>query len=183
MDIKSLTIYCSSSNNLDYEYYKSTREICEILSNYDISVVYGGGQVGLMGELAKTSIKLGNKVTGIIPEFLMNKEKALIDNIDLKIVKNMQERKKLLFELGDGFLILPGGTGTLEELIEVISSKKLELHNKPIIFYNLNNFWEPLFKQFEKIINNNFGNKNLQNLYEVIDKTCQLKKIINSWQK
>ena len=62
-------------------------------------------------------------------------------------------------------------------------SKKLELHNKPIIFYNLNNFWEPLFKQFEKIINNNFGNKNLQNLYEVIDKTCQLKKIINSWQK
>jgi len=95
----------------------------------------------------------------------------------------MQERKKLLFELGDGFLILPGGTGTLEELIEVISSKKLELHNKPIIFYNLNNFWEPLFKQFEKIINNNFGNKNLQNLYEVIDKTCQLKKIINSWQK
>ena len=121
MNIKSLTIYCSSSNNLDEEYYRCTREISEILSNHGISVVYGGGQVGLMGELAKTSIKLGNKVIGIIPEFLIDKEKALIDNIDLKIVKNMQERKKLLFELGDGFLILPGGTGTLEELIEVIS--------------------------------------------------------------
>ena len=95
----------------------------------------------------------------------------------------MQERKKLLFDLGDGFLILPGGTGTLEELIEVISSKKLQLHNKPIIFYNLNNFWEPLFNQFEKIINNKFANKNLQNLYEVIDNTHQLKEIIYSWKK
>ena len=182
MNIKSLTIYCSSSNNLDEEYYRCTREISEILSNHGISVVYGGGQVGLMGELAKTSIKLGNKVIGIIPEFLIDKEKALIDNIDLKIVKNMEERKKILFELGDAFLILPGGTGTMEELIEVISSKKLELHNKPIIFYNLNNFWGPLFNQFEKITSNNFGNKNLQNLYEVIDKTYQLNEIIDSWK-
>ena len=183
MNIKSLTIYCSSSNNLDDEYYSCTREISKILSNYGISVVYGGGQVGLMGELSKTSIELGNKVVGIIPEFLVDKEKAFFDDIDLKIVKNMQERKKLLFELGDGFLILPGGTGTLEELIEVISSKKLQLHNKPIIFFNLNNFWEPLFNQFEKIIDNKFANKNLQNLYEVIDNTHQLKEIIYSWKK
>ena len=95
----------------------------------------------------------------------------------------MHERKKLLFELGDGFLILPGGTGTLEELIEVVSSKKLELHNKPIVFYNLNNFWEPLFNQFEKIIDNKFANKNLQNLYEVIDNTHHLKEILYSWKK
>ncbi len=183
MNIKSLTIYCSSSNNIDEEYYNCTRKISEILANNGILVVYGGGQVGLMGELAKTSIKLRNKVIGVIPEFLIDKEKALIDNIDLKIVKNMQERKKLLFELGDAFLILPGGTGTMEELIEVISSKKLKLHNKPIIFFNLNNFWDPLFMQFEKIISNKFGNKNLQNLYEVIDKTKQLKEIINSWKK
>ena len=183
MNIKSLTIYCSSSNNLDDEYYNCTREISEILSNHHISVVYGGGQVRLMGELAKRSVQLGNKVIGIIPEFLIEQEKALIDKIDLRIVKNMQERKKLLFDLGDGFLILPGGTGTLEELIEVISSKKLQLHNKPIIFYNLNNFWEPLFNQFEKIINNKFANKNLQNLYEVIDNTHQLKEIIYSWKK
>ncbi len=183
MKIKSLTIYCSSSNNLDKKYYKVTKEIAEIISKFNLSIVYGGGNVGLMGELARTSIKLGTNIKGIIPKFLIDKEKGFVKNIDLITVKNMQERKKLLFELGDAFLILPGGTGTLEELIEVISSKKLKLHNKPIVFLNFDNFWDPLFDQFKIIIKHKFGNKNLQNLFQVIDKANQLNKIILSWKK
>ena len=91
--------------------------------------------------------------------------------------------KKLLFQLGDAFIVLPGGTGTIEEISEVISSKVLGLHNKPIIFFNINNFWNPLFEQFDKINKNNFGNINLQNIYETINTVEQLDKILELWKK
>ena len=95
----------------------------------------------------------------------------------------MTKRKEYLFKLGDAFLILPGGTGTLEEVIEVLSWKILKLHKKPIIFLNYNNYWSPLIKQFDKIIDNKFGNKNLQKQFVVIEKPKQLNKIFNSWIK
>ena len=95
----------------------------------------------------------------------------------------MTKRKDQLFKLGDAFLILPGGTGTLEEVMEVLSWKMLKLHNKPIIFLNFNNYWSPLLKQFDKIVDNKFGNKNLQKQFVVIENPKQLKKIFNSWIK
>ena len=95
----------------------------------------------------------------------------------------MSKRKECLFKLGDAFLILPGGTGTLEEVIEVLSWKILKLHNKPIIFLNFDNYWSPLIKQFDKIIENKFGNKNLQNQFQVIKDPKQLNKILKSWTK
>ena len=93
----------------------------------------------------------------------------------------MTKRKELLFKLGDAFLILPGGTGTLEEVTEVLSWKILKLHTKPIIFLNFENYWSPLIKQFEKMIKNKFGNKNLQNQYQVIKKPKELEKILKLW--
>ena len=95
----------------------------------------------------------------------------------------MSKRKEYLYKLGDAYLILPGGTGTLEEVIEVLSWKILKLHNKPIIFLNFNNYWTPLLKQFEKIIENKFGNKNLQNQFLVIKKPRQLNNILEFWTK
>ena len=95
----------------------------------------------------------------------------------------MTKRKEYLFKLGDAFLILPGGTGTLEEVIEVLSWKILKLHKKPIIFLNYHNYWSPLIKQFDKIIDNKFGNKNLQKQFVVIENPKKLKKIFNSWIK
>jgi len=183
MKIKSLTIYCSSSQKLDRKFYKIARKTAEIISNHEIKVVYGGGNVGLMGEIAKTLIKLRKEVIGIIPKFLINKEKINLKITHLKIVKSMSKRKEYLFKLGDAFLILPGGTGTLEEVIEVLSWKILKLHNKPIIFFNFDNYWSPLIKQFDKIIKNKFGNKNLQNQFQVIKNTKQLNKILLSWTK
>jgi len=183
MKIKSLTIYCSSSQKLDKKYYKIAKETANIISNHQIKVIYGGGNVGLMGEIARTLINLKKNVVGIIPEFLIKKEKLNFKLTHLKIVKNMSKRKENLFKLGDAFLILPGGTGTLEEAAEVLSWKILKLHNKPIIFLNFDNYWSPLIKQFEKIIKNKFGNKNLQNQFQVIKKPKQLNKIFNSWTK
>jgi len=137
MNIKSLTIFCSSSNNLDPIYYEISKKITEIIAENNFSIIYGGGQVGLMGIVAKNALKLGIKVTGIIPEFLNSKEIMFNEINTLKIVKDMSQRKKLLYELGDAFIALPGGTGTIEEITEVISWKVLGLHDKPIIFYNI----------------------------------------------
>ena len=183
MKIKSLTIYCSASNKLDKKFFIMAKETAGIISNYHIKVIYGGGNVGLMGTVAKTLIDLEREVIGIIPKFLIKKEKASLNITKLKIVSSMGKRKEYLFKLGDAFLILPGGTGTLEEVIEVLSWKILKLHNKPIIFLNFDNYWSPLIKQFEKIIENKFGNKNLQNQFQVIKNPKQLNKILQSWTK
>ena len=159
------------------------KEIAEIISKYKIKVIYGGGNLGLMGEISRTLIKLKTEVIGIIPKFLIKNEEANIKITHIKIVPNMTKRKENLFKLGDAFLILPGGTGTLEEVIEVLSWKNLKLHNKPIIFFNFDNYWSPLIKQFDKITKNKFGNKNLQNKFQVIRSTKDFNKILQSWTK
>ena len=181
MKIKSLTIYCSASQIIDKKFLKIAKETAEIISNYKIRVVYGGGNVGLMGEIANTLFKLDKDIVGIIPKFLINKEKLNLKLKNLIVVNNMTKRKELLFKLGDAFLILPGGTGTLEEVTEVLSWKILKLHNKPIIFLNFENYWTPLIKQFDKMKKNKFGNKNLQNQYQVIKKPKELEKILKLW--
>ena len=136
MKIKSLTIYCSASQKIDKKFFKIAKETAEIISNYKIRVVYGGGNIGLMGEIANTLVKLDKDIVGIIPKFLISKEKLNLKLKNLRVVNNMTKRKELLFKLGDAFLILPGGTGTLEEVTELLSWKVLKLHNKPIIFLN-----------------------------------------------
>ena len=183
MKINSLTIYCSASDKIDKKFFKMSKEVAQIISNYQIKVIYGGGNVGLMGVIAKTLADLKKEVIGVIPKFLIKKEKVSLKINKLKIVSSMSKRKEYLFKLGDAFLILPGGTGTLEEVIEVLSWKMLKLHNKPIIFLNFDNYWSPLIKQFEKIIENKFGNKNLQNQFQVIKNPKQLNKFLQSWTK
>ncbi len=183
MKIKSLTIYCSASQKIDKKFFKLARETAEIISNYKIRVVYGGGNVGLMGEIANTLVNLDKDIVGIIPKFLINKEKINLKLSNLKVVNNMAKRKEELFKMSDAFLVLPGGTGTLEEVTEVLSWKNLKLHNKPIIFLNFYNYWTPLIKQLEKFTKNKFGNKNLQNQYQVIKKPKDLENILKLWKK
>ena len=101
MNIKSLTIYCSSSNNLDPTYYEISKQMIHVIAKFDYSIVYGGGQVGIMGVVAKTSLELGLHVTGIVPKFLATKENMFRNINDLKIVKDMNQRKKLLFDLAE----------------------------------------------------------------------------------
>ena len=183
MKIKSLTIYCSSSNNLDSIFYETGKKITEIIAELNYSIVYGGGQVGLMGIVAKKALDLGVNVTGIIPEFLNTKEIMFEEVTSLKVVKEMSQRKKLLFDLGDAFIALPGGTGTIEEITEIISWKVLGLHNKPILFYNINDYWNPLLKQFKLIDEKKFGNINLQTIFQTIDTPEQFKEKLKSWKK
>ena len=180
MRIKSLTIYCSSSNNLGLEYYKLATNIGNFLASKSIKIIYGGGNLGLMGSLSKSASESGGKVIGIIPNFLIPKEGLNHKISKTIVVKNMAERKKKLFNLGDAFLILPGGSGTIEEAAEVISWKFLNLHNKKIIIFNYKGYWNNLFKVYEKAHNKNFGNKNLQNICEHIKTIKEFKDLFHN---
>ena len=164
MKIKSLTIFCSSSNNLDQKFLNLAEEIGNFLGQKKISIIYGGGNTGLMGKVSNVALKQGAKVIGIIPDFLKKGENINYDISKTIVVKTMSERKKILFEKGDAFLILPGGSGTIEEATEVISWKILGLHSKPIIIFNYNNYWKSLFALYDNAKNLNFGNKNLQSI-------------------
>ena len=170
MKIKSLTIYCSSSEKLDQKFYILTKKIGVFLAQNDITIVYGGGNIGLMGKLSNAALKTGGKVIGVIPEFLKKGENINLNNSKTIVVKTMSQRKKILFEKGDAFLILPGGSGTIEEATEIISWKFLGIHKKNIIIFNFDNYWLPLMDMYKKAEENNFGNKFLNtNLQSICD--------------
>jgi len=179
MKIKSLTIYCSSSNKLDQKFLDLAEKIGIFLAQKKISIIYGGGNTGLMGKVSNTAIKHGSTVIGIIPEFLKKGENINYNISQTIIVKTMSERKNILFEKGDAFLILPGGSGTIEEATEVISGKILGLHNKPIIIFNFEDYWNSLFDIYENAKKLNFGNKNLQSISINIKTFTEFKSIFN----
>ena len=164
MRIKSLTIYCSSSKNLKSDFYDLANDLGIFLANKSIKIIYGAGNIGLMGSISNASISAGGEVMGIIPKFLINIENKNEKITKTLIVDNMSDRKKKLFELGDAFLILPGGSGTIEEATEIISWKFLGLHNKDIIIFNYKNYWDNLIKLYNQSKEKKFSNKNLQDI-------------------
>ena len=179
MKIKSLTIYCSSSNNLDQKFLNLAEEIGNFLGQKKISIIYGGGNTGLMGKVSNVALKQGAKVIGIIPDFLKKGENINYNISQTIIVQTMSERKRILFEKGDAFLILPGGSGTIEEATEVISWKILGLHNKPIIIFNFQNYWQSLFDIYENAKKLNFGNRNLQSISINVKTLSEFKSFFN----
>ena len=180
MGIKSLTIFCSSSNSLSEDYYIMAEDLGKFLYSKSITIIYGGGKVGLMGRVSSSSYNMGGEVIGIIPEFLNSKEKINTQTTETIIVKDMPDRKKKLFEMGDAFLILPGGSGTIEEAAEVISWKFLGLHNKKIILFNFKKFWDPLIHMYNEAKTKKFGNKNLQTICKNVDSLQDFKKIFHN---
>ena len=142
--VESVCVYCGSSNTTDPEYLKAAAEFGRLLAASEVRMVYGGGGVGLMGACAKAAHNAGGKVLGVMPNFLRLKE-ILYDEVETVVVPNMHERKRIMFEESDAFVILPGGIGTLEEVVEILSWKRLALHDKPVVFYSPGGFWEPLF--------------------------------------
>ena len=177
MAIKSLTIFCSSSNSLSEDYYIMAEDLGKFLCSKSITIIYGGGKVGLMGKVSFSSHNMGGKVIGIIPKFLNSKEKINSQTTKTIIVEDMHERKKKLFEMGDAFLILPGGSGTIEEASEIISWKFLGLHNKKIIIFNYKKYWDPLINMYDHAEKNKFGIKSLHNLCDLVNDMQDFKKI------
>jgi uncharacterized protein (TIGR00730 family) len=142
--IKSICVYCGSGPGTNPKFVEATREFGRILAENGIRLVYGGGSVGLMGALAKSVVEHGGSVTGIIPDFLTEREFMFQGAQEMIVTRDMHERKRLMFERADAFVALPGGIGTLEETVEQMTWAQLGRHKKPILLANINNFWEPL---------------------------------------
>jgi len=132
-EIQSVCVYCGSSFGQKQAYLEQAQKLGTELAAHQIRLVYGGGGVGLMGAVAKSCHDSGGKVLGIMPRFLRGRE-ILYDTVETRVVETMHERKMMMFEEFDAFVVLPGGIGTLEEVIELLSWRRLDLHNKPVIF-------------------------------------------------
>jgi uncharacterized protein (TIGR00730 family) len=142
--IQKICVYCGSSPGTDPAFIEGARAFGEIMAKNGIGLVYGGGAIGIMGTIAYSVLDNGGQVTGIIPEFLMNRERALRGTHELIVTQDMHERKRKMFEMADAFVTLPGGIGTLEEVVEQMTWAQLGRHKKPILLANINKFWDPL---------------------------------------
>ncbi|MFZ6680290.1 TIGR00730 family Rossman fold protein [Undibacterium sp. Tian12W] len=142
--MKNICVYCGSSPGITTDYAIAARQLAAELVRQDLGLVYGGGNVGLMGVIADEVMLLGGRVTGVIPKALMDKEVGHTGLSSLHVVANMHERKAMMADLSDAFIAMPGGIGTLEELFEVLTWSQLGFHEKPVGLYNINDFYRKL---------------------------------------
>jgi uncharacterized protein (TIGR00730 family) len=142
--IKTVCVYCGSGPGTNPRFVEAAIALGKALAENGIRLVYGGGSIGLMGAVATSVLDHGGAVTGIIPDFLTARENALTRVQEMIVTPDMHERKRLMFERSDAFVALPGGIGTLEELVEQLTWKQLGRHTKPVLLANIDSFWEPL---------------------------------------
>lgn len=158
-DLQSICVYCGSNTGADPIFRETAESLGQAMASAGIRLVYGGGSVGLMGILARTVLAQDGKVTGVIPQFLKDRELMLKEVSDLVVTADMHERKRIMFERSDAFVALPGGIGTLEEVVEMITWAQLDQHEKPILIANINGFWDPLISQFHQMTKAGFLHK------------------------
>jgi uncharacterized protein (TIGR00730 family) len=173
-NIRSLCVYCGSSEMVDAQYRDAASELGAQLARAGIALVYGGGRVGLMGLLADAVLAARGKVTGIIPSHLRDAEVAHRGISELVVVGGMHERKRLMAERADGFAILPGGIGTLDEMFEIVSWKQLRLHDKPILLVDIGSYWAPLRVLLDHIIDAGFASAQTRGLLQVVPSVAAL---------
>ena len=142
--IKTVCVYCGSGPGTNPRFVEAATALGKTLAENAVSLVYGGGSVGLMGAVAKSVRDHGGAVIGIIPDFLVSRENAVARGQELIVTPDMHERKRQMFERSDAFVALPGGVGTLEELVEQLTWQQLGRHSKPVLLANIDGFWEPL---------------------------------------
>lgn len=163
----SVCVYCGASSKVRESYKQAAVELGKRFANQDTKLVYGGGDVGLMGIVATSVMNNGGEVTGIIPKFLDKMEVGHEGLTELILTENMHERKNLMAEKSDAFVVLPGGLGTLEEFFEVATWKQLGLHDKPIVIFNVDGYWNSLVELIEHQISENFAKPANRDLFSV----------------
>ena len=167
--LKSVCVFCGSSNDADPAYLTAAADLGRGLAAAKLRLVYGGGGVGLMGATARAAHEAGGEVLGIIPNFLIGKERAL-ETVEHVVVNNMHERKMLMYERSDAFVILPGGIGTLEEVVELLSWRRLDLHSSPVVFWNPNGFWTTLFALFQHTVDEKLTPPEFMNAWTTVER-------------
>ena len=181
MKIKSICVFCGSNKGSNQNYTDSAKELGRLLVKNGIELVYGGGNVGLMGVIADSVLENGGKVFGVIPKSLAEKEVAHYELTDLKIVGSMHERKALMAERSDAFIALPGGFGTFEEFFEVVTWTQLGIHSKPCALFNIDHFYDPLIKLVDTAVENKFIRRDNASIVMNSDNAQDLLSQINEW--
>jgi len=171
--MKSLCVFLGSNISIKPEYFKHARELAAGLVKNNIRLVYGGGNNGLMGAIANTVIELGGQVIGVITEELYDKE-GHCELTELVVVKSMHQRKQLLAQHANGFIAMPGGFGTLEEIFEIINGAKLKLHSKPIYLFNINGYFNHLLAFLDQATQEKFLHIQYNDLFKVFDNYAQI---------
>ena len=169
MALHSIAVYCAASPRLDSVYIKAAADVGTQIAQHKKRLVYGGGNTGLMKAVSHACHEHGGEVLGIITEHLKDLELINHNVTEVRIEKDMQSRKMKMFLEADAFIILPGGLGTLEELFEILTWKQIGLHLKPIVFINIQGFWDPLFAMIQKLIKEKATLSNTPVLYETIE--------------
>lgn len=165
--IKNICVFCSSSDDLAERYYEVAVSLAEVLAENNFNLIHGAGSIGLMGVLMRRCNDLGVQITGVVPEKL-NKSHIVCDKSQKIVVTNdMKERKEYMRQNSEAFIALPGGFGTLEELMEVITLKQLKYHSKPIVIINTCNFYDNLLEHFEIMYSQKFANDSYRSLYYI----------------
>jgi uncharacterized protein (TIGR00730 family) len=145
-EIHSVCVYCGSGPGANPRFVEAAKTFGKLLADNNTRLVYGGGSIGLMGAVAQSVVEHGGTVTGVIPEFLIAREHPMAEAHELIVTPDMHARKQIMFDRADAFVALPGGVGTLEELVEQITWAQLGRHKKPILIANIDGFWEPFLK-------------------------------------
>jgi uncharacterized protein (TIGR00730 family) len=166
---KTVCAYCASSDAVDAAYGDAATDLGRLLGERGDTLVYGGGAIGLMGMLARATQAHGGRVIGVIPESLRTKELAWEEADELIVTPDLRTRKHEMDVRADAFIALPGGFGTLEEIVEILTLKQLHLHDKAVVFLNTDDFWSPLFELFDHFFDHRFAKPVCRDLYHVAD--------------
>ena len=167
--MKKLCVFTGAATGSDPRFADAAHQLGQILASRNLGLVYGGGKSGLMGKIADAVIAADGHATGIIPKFLDNVEIAHRGLNDLHVIDTMHERKNMMYEIADGFIIMPGGLGTLDETMEIITWRQLGLHRKPIIIANLHGYWDYMLLLFQNIIDEGFMHHGHTGHFEHVD--------------
>ena len=168
--VRNICVYCGSAQGADPLYEAAARKLGQTLAQNGVGLVYGGGATGLMGAIASSVLANGGRVTGVIPDFLVNREGILPEIQECVVVGDMHERKRQMFERADAFVALPGGIGTLEELSEQLTWVQLERHTKPVVIADIGGFWQPLLQLFAHMRERRFIQSPFEVRYLVAEK-------------
>ena len=168
MSLSSVCVYCGSSNDAQPQFKQLARDVSRALAQRGLRVVYGGGHVGLMGIVADTALQTGAEVIGIIPEHIRAQEVQHLGLTELHVVPDMHTRKRMMVERSDAFIVLPGGLGTLDETFEILTWKKLKLHNKPVVIFNAYGYWDHLVALINQMLVMGFEKPSTLAQYKVV---------------
>ena len=172
--MQTICVYCGSSTQVDEAFFRTADELGGLLAAEGDTLVYGGGSLGLMGTLAQSTLRGGGRVVGVIPQFMYEEKWHMEGLTELRVVADMHERKRTMAALADAFVALPGGCGTLEELLEIITWKQLGLVTQPIVIVNVNGYYDNLLQLFDRAVEEHFMRERHREMWTVVGSAAEV---------